>query len=144
MSTLPSANENRSALQVIMQWCRDLVRADPMSQLSRCGEKEVERIAKDIRLSASELRAVVGHGPEAVDLLLRRMATLDLDPMEVSEVGPQTFRDLRRVCTMCESKRRCMRDLARDPARQVWEEYCPNTATLMALDALPWSSRREW
>jgi len=105
---------------------------------------EVERIARDVRMTPAELRAIAKRGPEAADLLLRRMAALDLDPAEVSQVGPQTFRDLQRVCSLCESKRRCARDLARDSAMPAWQDYCPNAQTLIALDVLPWTSRREW
>jgi len=76
--------------------------------------------------------------------LTRRMAELDLDRNEVASVAPTTLRDLQRVCTMCESHRRCARDLGRDPADPTWEEYCPNVAVLKMLNALPWVSRSEW
>ena len=42
----------------------------------------------------------------------------------------RTFQDLQRVCAMCESHRRCARDLARDSAIPAWKDYCPNAATL--------------
>ena len=72
------------------------------------------------------------------------MAALDLDPVEVSKVAPETFRDLQRVCSFCQSHRRCLRDLTRDPGKSEWKDYCPNVETLMALDTMPWMSRREW
>ncbi len=109
-----------------------------------CGELEIERIARDVRMTPADLRAVAKRGPEAANLLLRRLAALDLDPAEVAQVGPQTFRDLQRTCSLCESKRRCVRDLAHDSAAPEWQDYCPNAQTLMALDVLPWASRREW
>ncbi|HUI14940.1 MAG TPA: DUF6455 family protein [Xanthobacteraceae bacterium] len=95
-------------------------------------------------MTPAELRAVARSGPGAADLLLERMAALDLDPAEVAEIGPQTFRDLQRVCSLCDSKRRCARELARDAAAPQWQDYCPNAQTLMALNVLPWASRREW
>lgn len=143
MSALPGG-ENRSPFKAFLQWCRDWASLDSMSDLSCAAEAEVERIARDMRMSPAELRAVARRGPEAADLLLRRMAALDLDPTEVSQVGPETFRDLQRACALCENKRRCARDLARGPDLPAWKEYCPNNATLMALDALPWASRGEW
>ena len=115
-----------------------------MSTIPHCAEKEVESIARDNGISASDFRALVSLGPNASDLLERRMAVLDLDPVEVSEIAPQTFRDLQRVCSFCQSHRRCLRDLARDPGKPEWKDYCPNVETLMALDAMPWTSRREW
>jgi Family of unknown function (DUF6455) len=83
-------------------------------------------------------------GPDSADLLLRRMAALDLDRNEVSRTEPRTFQDLQRVCTMCNHHRRCRGDLARDADDPAWHDYCPNAATLMALDALPWRARSEW
>ncbi|SRR6266508_2063779 len=113
-------------------------------ELKCCGEDEVERMAKDIGVSASELRRLATLGPDSADLLLRRMAALDLDRKEVSRTEPRTFQDLQRVCTMCNSHRRCKRDLARDSADPAWQDYCPNATTLMALNALPWRARAEW
>jgi hypothetical protein len=66
-------------------------------QLSCCGESEVERIARDVRMTPSELRAVAIHGPRSADLLLYRMAVLNLDRAEVTDVGPHTYRDLQRA-----------------------------------------------
>jgi hypothetical protein len=33
--------------------------------------------------------------------------------------------------------------LIRDPAAPQWQDYCPNAQTLIALNVLPWASRRE-
>jgi hypothetical protein len=115
-----------------------------LSELKCCGEDEVERIAKDVGVSPAEFRKLVSRSPDAADLLLRRMAALDLDRNEVSRTEHRTFQDLQRVCTLCDSRRRCARDLARDSANPGWQDYCPNASTLMALDALPWAARREW
>lgn len=117
---------------------------DDASELSCCAEADIERIARDLQMSPAELHAVVQRGPNAADQLLKRMAALDLDPGEVSRLAPETFRDLQRTCALCESKRRCSRDIARDPAKPAWKDYCPNAATLIELDAMPWASRREW
>ena len=143
MSALPAGQKSWSPIGAIWQWCRDLTRRNVVTELKCSGEKEVERIARDVGVSASELRALASLGPEAADLLLGRMAALDLDQNEGSRIEPQTFHDLQRVCTMCENHRRCGRDLARDSATSEWKEYCPNAATLMALNALPWAMRRD-
>ena len=83
-------------------------------------------MAHDLGLPVSELRKLAEHGPEAADLLARRMAELNLDKNEVAAVVPRTLQDLQQVCTMCESHRQCARDLRRDPADPTWEDYCPN------------------
>ena len=133
-----------SPTKAVLQWWRDWIRKGPALELKCCGEDEVERMAKDIGLSASELRRLANLGPDSADLLLRRMAALDLDRNEVSRTEPRTFQDLQRVCTMCDSKRWCKRDLTRDSADPAWQDYCPNATTLMALNALPWRARGEW
>jgi hypothetical protein len=101
-------------------------------------------MARDIGMSPAELRRAAALGPGSADLLLRRMAALDLDRNEVSRTEPRAFQDLQRVCTLCNSKRQCKRDMARDSDDPVWQDYCPNAATLMALNALPWRARNEW
>ena len=145
MSALSGGQKRRSPIEAISRWWRDwITTASASSELRCCGEDEVERMAKDLSVSAAELRRLASRGPGAAQLLLRRMAALDLDRDEVARVEPRTFQDLQRACTLCESRRRCRRDLARDSADPVWQDYCPNAATLIALNALPWAARREW
>jgi hypothetical protein len=144
MSALPSARKRRSPAEVISQWWQVWTNNSPaQKELACCAEGEVERIAKDIGMPASEIRQLASGGPESAELLLRRMAALDLDRKDVAQTHPQTFRDLQRICTLCESHRQCARDLTRDSGDPGWEEYCPNVATLRALNAMPWASRRD-
>lgn len=144
MIDLPLGEERQSRFEAMWHTLSDWVRGPSASAMSCCGEAEIERIARDLRTTPAELRAVANRGSGAADLLLERMAALDLDPVEVAQIGPQTFRDLQRVCSLCESKRRCARDIAHDAAAPQWQDYCPNAQTLMALNVLPWASRREW
>ena len=143
MSALPVGQ--KSLTEAVSQWWRKWSRRSfARFELKCCGEEEVERMAKDIGVSPSELRRLANLGPDSADLLLRRMAALDLDRNEVSRTEPRTFQDLQRVCTMCNHHRRCRGDLARDADDPAWHDYCPNASTLMALDALPWRARSEW
>ena len=145
MSAASGARRSWSVLEAISKWWSDRASANSaLAELTCAGADQVERIAKDVGMSASELGTLVSRGPEAANELLRRMAQLDLDRTEVSRSEPRTFQDLLRVCTMCESKRRCRRDLDTDPTAPGWQDYCPNAATLKALDAMPWLTRREW
>ena len=142
MLALTHRFKGQSTIEAILQWCRDWTKGS--SLLQGWGEAEVEHMAKDVGMSASQLRALARLGPEAAELLLGRMAALDLDPNEVFRTEPATVQDLQRVCTMCRSHRRCARDLARDPVIPAWKDYCPNAAMLMALNVQPWAARREW
>ena len=119
----------------ISQWLRNW-RGSNSSLFECCGEDEVARVARDLAMSVPELRKVADHRPEAADLLVRRMIVLNLDRNEVAATAPGAFQDLQRLCTMCESRGRCARDLARDPADGAWEDYCPNAAMLKLLDAV--------
>ena len=141
MLSLGLSEKRWSPIATIFQWCRDW---SEEVDLEACGENEVEHIAKDIGLSTWQLRRLAKLGPEAADLLPRRMAALDLDTNEVARVEPRAYQDLQRVCSMCECHRRCARDFARDSAIPAWRDYCPNAGTLMALNKLPWAARSEW
>ena len=138
------SNEQKihSPMEAIRQWYRGLTRSQ--STLAECGAEGLERMAHDIGVSSAELYKLASRGPESADLLCRRMEVLDLDHDEVARVERATFQDLQRVCSMCDCKKRCARDLARDPADPVWKDYCPNAQTLTALNALPWATRQEW
>lgn len=112
----------RSLMAAIADWWRD-----------RRPYPEESRIARDLGLDASELREMVRRGHNSASLLPQRMAALHLDAAELARRDGLLLRDLQRVCALCESKGRCMRDLARDPNDPAWEEYCPNEGTLNAL-----------
>jgi uncharacterized protein DUF6455 len=139
---MTSEQKTHSPLEAIRQWCRGFVGSQ--SVLGECGVEGLERMAHDIGVSTAELHQLSKQGQHSADLLGRRMDVLDLDENEVARVERATFQDLQRVCSMCDCKKRCARDLARNPADQVWKDYCPNAQTLTALNGLPWMARREW
>ena len=144
MSDLHSRASARQMIDGMRQWWRNWRANSRLTELACCGEYEVERMARDLGMSASELRKLADHGPEAAGLLARRMVALNLDSNEVAATAPGALKDLQRLCTLCGSHRKCARDLGRDPGDKAWEDYCPNVATLKLLDLLPWASRREW
>jgi hypothetical protein len=144
MFALSQGRQSQSLLATMLAWCRSWFKGGSEPDFGCCGEAEIERIARDIRMSASELRAVVRKGPQAADLLRRRMAALDLDPKEVARLEPAALRDLQRVCTLCKAHRQCARDFAHGAPLSTWERYCPNSGTLTALNGMPWAARREW
>jgi hypothetical protein len=145
MPALSIDEKLRSPLAAIARWWRDRAAiSSARRELRCCAEDDLTRIASDAGVSVAELHQLVSRGPQADAPLLRRMALLDLDRNEVSQIEPRTFQDLQKNCTLCKTRRRCARDLERNPANPDWQSYCPNAATLLALDALPWASRREW
>ena len=94
MFTLRRGGAFHSPIQAMLRRISDLSRGGVLDDLQSSGIREIERIARDNGLSTADFRALAKLGPNATDLLERRMAALDLDPSEVSEIAPQAFRDL--------------------------------------------------
>jgi hypothetical protein len=130
-----------TAPQALTRWWSEWSAGNPLGD---CDNGDVERMASDIGVSTAEFRELATYGANSADLLLDRMTALDLDRNEVSAMVPASLQDMKRVCSLCKQHRRCARDLSRNAADPVWKDYCPNVATLLALDAMPWAARREW
>ena len=121
----------------LIAWWR--TRSD-LASLDCSGSAEVDRIARELGMSASELRTLASYGPNAAELLNRRMAALRIDPQHVGAIDPSMLRDMQRLCTTCARHKQCARDLADQSGygylSQDWQDYCPNAATLNMLIAL--------
>ena len=123
-------------LNAVAQWWRNWsTTRSNLAALACCGTDETGRIAHDVGVSASQLRALAGKWPDSADLLERRLVEQGLDAADIRRAEPQVLQDLQRVCTMCRSGRVCAHDLASKPSDPVWRDYCPNTMTLDALAA---------
>jgi hypothetical protein len=118
----------------IADWWRKhtAIRQD-LDSLGSIGPEEIARMAGDIGISASDLRALATHCSDAAGLLERRLESLGLSATELAHSSMAQLRDMERLCTMCKNKGRCARDLADDPSDPVWRQYCPNEDALMAL-----------
>jgi hypothetical protein len=66
------------------------------------------------------------------DLLEMRAGLLGL-ALDALEKGGVAVDTIRQQCKRCTFGKACELDLRRDPNDPVWETYCPNTATLIAL-----------
>ena len=71
-----------------------------------------------------------------IDLLLRRMAVLNIEPEEVDSLDPLLFRELQGRCTVCRSRRACAYDFAHDICSGGWKEYCPNAPMLSLVSSI--------
>jgi len=106
-----------------------------VAELDNFDRNELKHISRDIGASTEELRALAGKWPESADLLTRRMAALQLDPLATARSQPAVSNDLKKLCSLCVSKGRCEHDLAEGAINSDWREYCPNATTLTALSA---------
>ena len=114
-------------------WRRHAAVRDSMAELNAFDPDEMARVAQDVGISPSDLRNLATHSTDAADLLERRLKALGLSADRLAQTAPAQLRDMERLCTMCESKGRCARDLAADPQDGVWRKYCPNEDALVAL-----------
>ena len=103
------------------------------NELSRLDPKELERVANEMGMSTSDLKHLVTLGPDAADQLYQRMQALGLSRMEIERSAMDVLRDLQRTCACCNEKNRCERDLSERPNDRIWQDYCPNAATLETL-----------
>ncbi len=130
-----TANPWTAASNGFAAWWRNMRAARAsVGELEECG-KEAAHIAHDLGLAPSELRTLAAKGPDVAHQLEMRLEALHMDTAALRRDEPLVMRDLERVCSVCGSKRRCERDLARFPDDGVWRQYCPNATTLDALES---------
>src|SRR5262249_58868735 len=90
----------KSLTQAVSRWWREWTRRGSAGfELKCCGEEEVERMAKDIGVSASQLRRLSRLCPHSAGLFLRRVAAPHPHPHQVARAPPPTSPDLPPVCT---------------------------------------------
>jgi len=102
-------------------------------EFDAAGPEEIERMAREFGMSASDLADLAVRGPSAADLLYQRMSALGLSAADVERIGHGVLWDLERTCSCCGSKKVCGRDLAERPADAKWQDYCPNVLTLESV-----------
>jgi hypothetical protein len=120
-------------LPIASWWRKHAETYENAADLGGLGPDELARVASDVGVSPSELRALSQHCSDAAALLERRIAALDMDAKVLARDAGAQLRDMERLCTMCENKGRCARDLAADPDDEVWRKYCPNQEALIDL-----------
>src|SRR5262245_59253276 len=115
-------------------WRRWRDRRAALAELATCSS-EVATIAQDLGVTPADLRVLAAKRPDAADLLSRRLAALQLDANRLGVAAGPVLRDLQRLCTMCDAKAPCAKDLARHSPSDDWQGYCPNSDTLKSLAA---------
>jgi hypothetical protein len=132
--THPDYDSLQSVLKSIAQWIMKYRYARSVcNDFVNCGPDEVANIARDLRLSLSELAVLARNGPNAADLLQDLLDVLGLDKNALENDEPLVMRDLERLCTTCREKRQCRFDLANGVIADNFRDYCPNAFTLDAL-----------
>ena len=102
------------------------------NELERLDSQEMEAIARELNLSKAELCALTFTPSGALQSLSKRLSHAGLSEDELAVDHADVLRDMRRVCSQCQSKARCARDLKHE-RRATPAKYCPNERTLRAL-----------
>lgn len=110
---------------------RSLLRSD----LDNLEADQLSIIARDIGITADELYRLDRRGDLAKLLLPERLAQEGVRPLAVQAEWPSVWKDLQRVCALCEHTEVCQRDLRIEPDSNEWHRYCPNEGTIKSLQS---------
>ncbi|WP_146990265.1 hypothetical protein [Bradyrhizobium macuxiense] len=102
------------------------------SELACLSRQDIDAIARELRLSTSEFRALAQR-PGAPELLSKRLALAGLSEKAFAAHHGDVLHDLQRVCGLCQSKRRCAAELNQEKHASP-PKWCPNEQTLRALN----------
>jgi hypothetical protein len=105
-------------------------------ELRTLDDKQIGRVAADLRISTATLTDLVARGPDAAHLLYERMRALGISEADVRRAADGVMRDLQRTCTVCSEKGVCEWDLRERPGDPMWKTYCHNAVTLDSLTKL--------
>jgi hypothetical protein len=105
-----------------------------MNEMRRLDRTDFDRIASDLRIAPDDLEELVRHGKHAADELPKLLDQLGINAEGLGRAQPLLLRDMERVCSLCNQKGQCDRDLAAGTAAENYHGYCANAATLESLD----------
>jgi hypothetical protein len=115
------------------KWRRTLRKRRSLIELAGCPPNELHRVAQDVGLSASELRAIGEARAGPGELLPRRLQLLGLDREFVRSAQTVAYWDMERTCAICKVWRLCARDLVKGDAQGGMDTYCLNAEAIDAL-----------
>lgn len=93
---------------------------------------QVEEIARDTGVTADELYRLDRSGVHDT-LMQERLAQEGVSPTVIQAEWPSVWKDLQRVCTLCDSRDVCRHELELAPDASDWQRYCPNEGTIKSL-----------
>ncbi|OKO78505.1 hypothetical protein AC629_30340 [Bradyrhizobium sp. NAS80.1] len=105
-----------------------------LSEMRRLDRTDFDRIASDLRIAPDDLEELVRHGHRAADELPKMLEQLGISVERLGQAQPLLLRDMERVCSLCNHKGQCDRDLAEGTAAENYHGYCANASTLESLD----------
>jgi hypothetical protein len=130
---LRARSVTKAVADLVRQWKEVAASA---RELAAFGQT-MANMAEDLGLSPNELRALAAKGADAAKELPCLLEALRISIQKLAEKEPLVLRDLQRVCTMCDHKRECDRDIAAGTLATNYERYCTNFDTVRALKMDP-------
>ena len=103
------------------------------SEMDELDSGELHRIAREMGLSASDLKAVVRQGKHAADELPMLLHALGFDDADIARIGRPVLNDMQRACAGCAHKVACQQDLAAGVVATQYRSYCANADTIGGL-----------
>jgi hypothetical protein len=137
MPTLPSRSAFRGLLRIFAACCR-LARAigiAPAGPGAPSSPNRPDNFGTEAARPSSTARLY---------LLRTRLASLGIDPDELTGSYPLLFERLEARCSSCESPEKCARELANglvEEGSQEWRDYCRNAGTLRMVSAVQTARR---
>ena len=111
-----------------------LKRRREMNELRQLDRADFDRIASDLRIAPDDLEELVRHGKHSADELPMMLQQLGISAEQLGRAQPLLLRDMERVCSLCNHKGQCERDLADGTAAENYHGYCASASTLESLD----------
>jgi transcriptional regulator with XRE-family HTH domain len=105
-----------------------------LHEMGRLDPGTFDDIARDLRITSTDLGTFVRQGSHAADELPRLLKVLGIDEATLVRSEPAVLRDMERVCVMCERKAQCNNDLEIGVAARDYGDYCLNAPTMKALN----------
>src|SRR3954467_171195 len=101
-----------------------------LNEIRQPDRADFDRIAQDLRIAPDDLEELVRHGRHAANELPKMLEQLGISEEGLGRGQPLLLRDMERVCSLCQHKSQCDRDLADGTAAENYHGYCGNAATL--------------
>lgn len=102
------------------------------SDLDALDPHEVDEIARDMGVTSDDLYRLDRVGSHTT-LMPKRLSHEGVDPAVVQAEWPSVWKDLQRVCSLCDTKDVCKNELELAPEAAEWRLYCRNEGTITAL-----------
>lgn len=103
------------------------------SDLRGLDPQTVQGLARDIGVTTDDLYTLDRIGAEEPVLMPQRLSLEGVSPAVVQAEWPSVWKDLQRVCSLCESKDVCKNEFELAPDANDWRRYCANEGTIKSL-----------